>query len=130
MCVLSSCWRATHHVGGQHHDGAKNQITTDETLTTTDENKIGASDVMVNEAYGVDDGNCNAVLSSSPVTSLKVVVLPDSEVDNMHAFAKAHRHSLLVNDKQDLMIGCAWTTRPEKCLFKMFSKVLHIDCTA
>ncbi len=28
------------------------------------------------------------------------------------------------------MIGCAWTTPPEKRLFKMFGEVLHIDCTA
>jgi hypothetical protein len=54
-----------------------------------------------------------------------------SEVDDMHSFAEAHHNSLSVEDKQDLMIGgCAWTPPSEKCLFKMFSKVLHIDCTA
>ena len=35
-----------------------------------------------------------------------------------------------MDDKQDLMIGCAWTTPPEQRLFRMFSDVLHIDCTA
>ncbi len=82
--------------------------------------------IMVNESFG-DDGDHN-VQPSSP-TSVKVV-LPDSEDLDMQLFVRTHRHSLLVDDKQDLMIGCAWTTPPEKRLFKMFGEVLHIDCTA
>jgi hypothetical protein len=83
--------------------------------------------IMVNESFGEDsDGD---VQEPCPPTSVKVV-LPDSEETDMQLFARTHRHSLLVDDKQDLMIGCAWTTPPEKRLFKMFGEVLHIDCTA
>ena len=82
--------------------------------------------IMVNESFG-DDGDHN--VQPSPPTSVKVV-LPDSDDLDMQLFARTHRHSLLVDDKQDLMIGCAWTTPPEKRLFKMFGEVLHIDCTA
>ena len=49
----------------------------------------------------------------------------------MQLFAKDHRESLvLVDDKQDLMMGCVWKAPPEQRLFRMFSDVLHIDCTA
>jgi hypothetical protein len=55
-------------------------------------------------------------------------MLPNNEVDDMqHSFAEAHRKSLSVDDEQDLMIGCAWTTPSEERLLKMFSEVLHID---
>lgn len=95
------------------------------------DNDLGGMEVVINESHGVD-GLCNAALSSSslPASSLKVVMLPTCETEDMHSFAKAHRNALFVDDKQDLMIGCAWTTPPERRLFKMFSEVLHIDCTA
>ena len=48
----------------------------------------------------------------------------------MQSFARLHQAALMVEDKQDLMIGCAWVIPAEKCLFKMFGDVLHIDCMA
>jgi MULE transposase domain len=77
-------------------------------------------EVMVNETFGLD----------VPPRSVNIVQIPECEADVMHEFGSKHRCSLLVNDNQDLMMGCAWTTPPEKRLFKMFSEVLHIDCTA
>jgi hypothetical protein len=47
----------------------------------------------------------------------------------MQSFANSHRKHLGVEDTEDLMIGCAWTIPAKKRLFKMFSEVLHIDCT-
>ena len=73
--------------------------------------------------------NSNAS-SSTPLTLLEVIMLPNNEVDDMHSFAEAHRNSLSVDDEQDLMIGCAWTTPFEHRLSEMFSEVLRIDCTA
>jgi hypothetical protein len=86
--------------------------------------------MIVNETYEVDvnDGT-TAVAFSCPASTN--VVLPDrDQVCDMQSFAKNHREQLGVEDTQDLMIGCAWTIPSEKRLFKMFSEVLHIDCTA
>ncbi len=94
--------------------------------SSTDQNGVIPTGIMVNELFG-NDGN-DYVQPSQPM-SVKVV-LPESEESDMQLFARTHRHSLLVEDKQDLMIGCAWTTPPEKRLVKMFGEVLHIDCTA
>jgi hypothetical protein len=59
------------------------------------------------------------------------VILQDNEqVHDLQSFAKSHQPQLGVEYTQDLMIGCAWTIPAEKCLFKTFSEVLHIDCTA
>ncbi len=65
----------------------------------------GAKELMVYETYG-------HALSSTPLTLLKVIMLlPNNEVDYMHSFTEAHHcNSLSVDDEQDLMIGCAWTT--------------------
>jgi hypothetical protein len=71
------------------------------------DNGTGGSEVMINESYGAE-ANCSA----SPPSTLTIVTLPESEIDDIHSFAKAHRNSLSVHDKQDLMIGCAWTTPP------------------
>jgi len=90
----------------------------------------GVDDVVLNEHHAVvtgNDGICPTFTSSPP---LQVLTFPDTEVGDMQLFAKQHRLSLLVDDKQDLMMGCAWTTPPEQRLFRMFSDVLHIDCTA
>jgi hypothetical protein len=44
---------------------------------------------------------------------LQVLTFPDTEVGAMQSFAKKdHMESLVVDDKQDLMMGCAWTTPP------------------
>ena len=59
---------------------------------------------MVNESFG-DDGDHN--VQPSPPTSIKVV-LPDSEDLDMQLFARTHRHSLLVDDKQDLKHVFLW----------------------
>ncbi len=111
-----------HHIDGLHSAGS---------TQNNDQNCIADDDVilrgmMVNETF---DGCCDHDVLASPTTSVKVV-LRDCEVDDMQSFAKTHRNSLLMEDKQDLMIGCAWTTPHEKRQFKMFSEVLHIDCTA
>jgi hypothetical protein len=55
------------------------------------------------------------------------VVLPDTEKNDMQSFARRHRAQLLVEDKQALMIWCAWVIPAEKCQFKMFGDVLHIS---
>jgi hypothetical protein len=47
----------------------------------------------------------------------------------MQTFAQEQHNALSVRDNQDLMMGCAWTTPPEKRLFKMYGEVIHIDCT-
>jgi hypothetical protein len=85
------------------------------------------SDSMLNEIFDTEQMEVDAV--SCNVT-LEVTPLPMSEATDMQMFAEDHRNSLHVLDDQDLMIGCAWTTPCEKRLFKMFSEVLHIDCTA
>ena len=94
--------------------------------SSTDQNGVIPTGIMVNELFG-NDGD-DYVQPSQPM-SVKVV-LPESEESDIQLFARTHQHSLLVEDKQDLMIGCAWTTPPEKRLVKMFGEVLHIDCTA
>ena len=90
-------------------------------------------DVVLNEHH-VFTGNDGISQTSTPPpcspASLQVLTFPDTEVGVMQLFAKEHRQSLEVDDKQDLMMGCAWTTPPEQRLFRMFSDVLHIDCTA
>lgn len=116
-CVL-------YHQVRRHRRNEEEQVDKDHLMT-----EDVAEEVVVNETFG-SDGNCTATSLSSPSTSIDIVMLPDVEVDDMHSFAKSHRRSLSVQDKQDLMIGCAWTTPPEKRLFKMFSEVLHIDCTS
>jgi hypothetical protein len=85
------------------------------------------SDSMLNEIFDSEQMEVDAV--SCNVT-LEVTPLPMSEAADMQMFAQEHRNSLHVLDHQDLMIACAWTTPCEKRLFKMFSEVLHIDCTA
>ena len=86
--------------------------------------------VIVNETYEVDVNDGTAVANS--FSAMSNVILPGSskQVSDMQSFAKTHREQLQVEDTQDLMIGCAWTIPAEKRLFKMFSEVLHIDCTA
>ena len=62
---------------------------------------------MVSETFGVDGDRNTTAASPSSSMSLKVLSLPDVEVDDMQSFAKSHRKSLSLDDKQDLMIGCA-----------------------
>lgn len=86
--------------------------------------------VIVNETFEVDVNDGSAIATNS-FSAMSNVILPDSDqVHDMQSFAKSHRQHLGVEDTQDLMIGCAWTIPAEKRLFKMFSEVLHIDCTA
>lgn len=90
-------------------------------------------DVVLNEHHVIIPGNngtCHAPTPPSLPASLQVLTFPDTEVGDMQSFARHHRESLVVDDKQNLMMGCAWTTPPEQRLFRMFSDVLHIDCTA
>jgi hypothetical protein len=93
----------------------------------------GVDDVMLNEhhVFTGNDGICQTSTppSCSPA-SLQVLTFPDTGVGVMQLFAKDHRESIVVDNKQDLMMSCAWTTTPEQQLFRMFSDVLHIDCTA
>ncbi len=112
-----------HHVTQQENS---NTIVVGEHPSSTDQNDVIPTGIMVNELFG-NDGDDYAQ-PSQPI-SIKVV-LCDSEESDMQLFARTHRHSMLVEDKQDLMIGCAWTTPPKKSLFKMFGEVLHIHCTA
>jgi hypothetical protein len=92
----------------------------------TDQNDVIPTGRMVNELFGND---CDDYVQPSQPKSIKVV-LPDSEESDMQSFTRTHQHSLLAEDKHDLMIGCARTTPPKKRLFKMFGEVLHFDCIA
>ena len=93
---------------------------------------IGVDDVVLNEHHfdTDNDGICPTFTPPSSPASLQVLTFPDTELGDMQLFAKDHRESLLVDDKQDLLMRCAWTTPPEQRLFRMFSEVLHINCTA
>ena len=113
-----------------YHHVKKKQLLVNEQIVDDPLIVDGVDQVVVNETFGVDGDSTATMLPSYSPTSLKVVMLPDNESEDMQSFAKSHRELLLVDDKQDLMIGCAWTTPPEKRLFKMFSDVLHIDCTS
>lgn len=96
------------------------------------ETDVVHDDVVLNETFGADHtGQCvGAAATSSSSSSVEILSLPNGEVCEMQTFAQEHRDSLAVQDKQDLMMGCAWTTPAEKRLFMMFSDVLHIDCTS
>jgi hypothetical protein len=111
-----------HHVTQQN----RNTIVVGELPSSTDQNDVIPTGIMVNELFG-NDGD--AFVQPSQPMSVKVV-LPDSEESDMQLFARTHQHSRLLEDKQDLMIGCAWTPPPKKRLFKMLGEVLPINCTA
>jgi hypothetical protein len=99
-------------------------------MTPSDNNELSDDvdrDSMLNEMFDTKEKGDDAV--SCNVT-VEVTPLPMSEATDLQLFAEDHRSALRVLDDQDLMIVCAWTTPPEKRLLKMFSEVLHIDCTS
>ena len=65
--------------------------------------------------------------SSNPVNVC--MDLPVDEASEITKFASEHRNLLHVHPSQDLMIGVAWATPPEKRLFRQFPEVLFIDTT-
>ena len=81
----------------------------------------GADDMVLNEhnhhVVTGNDGICPTQLACSPASLQVLLTFPDTEVGDMPLFAKDHRESLLVDDEQDLMMGCARTTPPEQQLF-------------
>jgi hypothetical protein len=99
-------------------------------MTPSDNNELSDDvdrDSMLNEMFDTKEKGDDAV--SCNVT-VEVTPLPMSEATDLQLFAEDHRSALRVLDDQDLMIVCAWTAPPEKRLLKMFSEVLHIDCTS
>jgi hypothetical protein len=63
----------------------------------------GVDNMVLNEhhVFTGNDGICQTSTPSCSPASLQVLTFPDTEVGVMQLFAKDHRKSLVVDDKQD-----------------------------
>ena len=88
-----------------HHVTQQNSNTTvvGELPSSKGQTDIIPTGIMVIKSFGNDS---DVYVQPSQPMSI-TVVLPDSEKADMQSFVRTHRHSLLVEDKQELMIGCA-----------------------
>jgi hypothetical protein len=130
QCVLY------HHVRGEPTKRSKTRILEDQLYTqiptvpqeseALDNDGVNAK----NKTCKVGVYDCTAVANSFSAMSNYILLPHNEQIHNMQSFAKSHQPHFGLEDTQDLTIGCDWTIPAKKHLFKIFSEVLHIDCTA